>query len=126
MTAVHATNWEDHSLRARAAFWEEAKPRLARLANRLGPDLKRIRMTVHARIPWPKEPERAKLPLFEARRGYELTAHLIEGHEKDVARHEKAIEAANKHLRNLREVALAREVANAGEALRRLKQAPIG
>jgi hypothetical protein len=64
---VRSKDWERQSLRARVDFWERAQARLDRLANRLrAPELKRFRMTINAHVPWPKEPERAKLALLEA------------------------------------------------------------
>jgi hypothetical protein len=44
-------------LTAHAAFWEECEARLARLANRLGPELDRLREAIAARIPRPTEAE---------------------------------------------------------------------
>jgi len=59
---IRTDDWDLRAVRARVAFWETANPRLARLANRLDP--KATRMAIHARIPWPKQPERE---LVEAR-----------------------------------------------------------
>ena len=61
---LKAEDWELRSLQWRTAFWEGANQRLKRLTNRLGPEIKRIRMAAHARVPWPKEPERKKLELL--------------------------------------------------------------
>jgi len=72
---VRRPDWELRSLRARLAFWQEAGPRLKRLENRLGPELKRLRMAIHARVPWPMEPERKRLELLEAEAG--LVARLV-------------------------------------------------
>lgn len=80
------------SIAARIAFWEAANPRLKTLANRLGDDAKRLRMAVHARIPWPMAPERARRALLEAEheaemwhRMYGSTSKIIEGHERIIA-----------------------------------------
>jgi len=54
--ALRTDRWFDQSVAARVAFWNAAKPRLDRLANRLDP--KAMRMAIHARIPWPKQDER--------------------------------------------------------------------
>jgi hypothetical protein len=106
------------------AFWEQAKPKLTRLANRLGPDLKRIRMAVHARVPWPMDAERAKLPLMEAEAelasamsGYELSAKTIEANET-------LIEHATKQNCELRALAMfeAKTLAEAGARVRSLKR----
>ena len=61
---LKADDWELHSLHERTAFWEKANHRLKLLANRLGPEAKRIRMAAHARVPWPMKPEREKLELL--------------------------------------------------------------
>jgi hypothetical protein len=78
------------SIRARTAFWEIAGPRLTALVNRIGGDeaVKRLRLAIHARIPWPMQAERARLdilyPLLEAQHEakswhglYELTQKKI-------------------------------------------------
>jgi hypothetical protein len=46
---------EHASVAARVAFWEGVNPRLKSLVNRLGgvAEVKRLRMAIHARIPWP-------------------------------------------------------------------------
>ena len=122
--AVQKADWAERSIRARMQFWQEAKPRLERLANRLGPDLKRLRMAVHARVPWPKEPERADLPLMEANgelasamSGYETATKMVEDNEA-------LIEHLTKQNRELRELVMmeARAVAAAGKRVQRLKQ----
>jgi hypothetical protein len=41
----------DHTIAERMWFWQECDERLARLANRLGPDLDRLRQAIAARIP---------------------------------------------------------------------------
>ncbi len=48
---LRAEDWERRSITERTAFWKGANYRLKQLANRLGPDLKRIRMAAHARVP---------------------------------------------------------------------------
>ena len=51
---------EAASIQARVAFWEAVNPKLKALANRVGGDdaVKRLRIAVHARIPWPMQAER--------------------------------------------------------------------
>jgi hypothetical protein len=124
--AIQGPGWEERSIWARMAFWEQAKPKLTRLANRLGPDLKRIRMAVHARVPWPMDAERAKLPLMEAEAelasamsGYELSAKTIEANET-------LIEHATKQNRELRALAMfeAKTLAEVGARVRSLKGEP--
>jgi hypothetical protein len=60
---------EEASIHARVRFWEAANPKLKTLANRLGgeAEVKRHRMAIHTRIPWPMAPERALLEVFEAK-----------------------------------------------------------
>ena len=55
-TKLKTEEWERISIRERVAFWETANYRLKKLANRLGPDAKRIRIAAHKRVPWPKPP----------------------------------------------------------------------
>src|SRR5262249_26266716 len=45
VAAIKADNWDSCSVCARMTFWENAKPRLDRLANRLDP--KAVRMEIH-------------------------------------------------------------------------------
>ena len=124
LSEVQGAGWEERSIRVRMAFWEQAKPQLTRLANRLGPDLQRIRMAVHARVPWPKEPERAQLPLMEAEAelasamsGYEIATKLV----KET---EALIENLTKQNREMRDLAMveARILTRAGDRVRSLKE----
>lgn len=93
---------ERASIMARIAFWETANPKLRSLANRLGPDQQRLRMAVHARIPWPKEPERDhRLKVLDAeheakwwRKAYDLGVKGIEAREKMKATVEKELAEA--------------------------------
>jgi len=102
-------NWELHSLRARVAFWDMTNERLGRLSNRLGPDLKGIRIAVHKRVPWPMEPERARLAGLEADAEAKQWFGLYEMHSKMIENEEKSIERAQKRK--------AEHVANATAAL---------
>ncbi len=102
---LKAEDWELRSLRARTAFWEIANHRLKQLANRLGPDLKRIRMATHARVPWPMEPERKKLELLEAKADFDLahsqleaSGHIIDTSKKLVKKAQETL-AENEALR---------------------------
>ena len=121
---VRGKDWERRSLRARVDFWERAKPRLDRLANRLGPELKRFRMTINAHVPWPKEPERAKLALLEAEDelarasgSYEFTSKMVKTSEKIIANETKR----NAELKNLAFYEV-RTVTAAAEKVKRLKE----
>lgn len=49
------------TLTGRESFWLECEPRLARLANRLGPELDRLRQQIAARIPPLNDTEREAL-----------------------------------------------------------------
>jgi hypothetical protein len=115
---------ECESISARIAFWETANPKLKNLANRLGDETRRLRMAVHARIPWPKEPERERLEMLKAKAKAELwhglysqTAKMIEANENLMAR----VSEQNKELRRdaLREIDSANRWSAKAEALRK-------
>ena len=95
---LKAEDWELKSLRARMAFWETANYRLKLLANRLGPDLKRIRMTVHARVPWPMEPERKNLELLEAKADFDLARSQLEASGHIINTSKKLVKKAQETL----------------------------
>jgi uncharacterized protein YdbL (DUF1318 family) len=128
--ALMSTGDDDRevSVLARTAFWESANPKIKNLANRIGDDAaqRRVRMAVHARIPWPKEPERQRLDLLKADReaklhhaAYSDVTKMIEITERIVAK----ATADGKELRRdaLREIALANEWAAKAERLRKRK-----
>jgi hypothetical protein len=82
---------ERASVLARQAFWNAANPKLRNLANRAGGEdgVKRLRLMVHARIPFPLAAERARLDVLDAvaeaeewHRIYRLTQDLIAGQEE--------------------------------------------
>jgi hypothetical protein len=89
---------ELYSLRARTAFWEGANQRLKQLANRLGPEVKRIRIAAHKRVPYPKEPERKRLELLEAKHDFDRSRSDIKMVDHMVETGKKAVEAAQKGL----------------------------
>ena len=64
--ALRARDWTLRSLEARAAFWEEVHRRLAKLVDRLGPDLVPLGLAVHKRVPWLSEAERKLLPALKS------------------------------------------------------------
>jgi hypothetical protein len=75
-------------------FWEAVNPKLKLLANRAGGDdgVKRLRLAIHARIPWPLQAERGRLDMLEAEaeaaswhRAYEGTQQMIESHDRLIA-----------------------------------------
>ena len=91
-------DWELYSLRARTAFWKKANRRLKQLANRLGPDLKRIRIATHNRVPWPMEAGLKRLELLEAKKDYDFFKGHTEFLQGQVEREEKMIERLQKEL----------------------------
>jgi hypothetical protein len=113
--APHIPNWELLSLRARVRFWDVANDRFGRLSNRLGPDLKRIRIAVHKRVPWPMEPERERLAGLEAGDDAEFWFRMYGQTNKMIEVNERLIEHANKQNSELRAQAL-REITAANEA----------
>ena len=91
-------DWELRSLRARTDFWKTANRRLARLANRLGPDLKRIRLAVHRRVEYPKEDGLRRLELLEAKAEYDAARRSVETSQRMVATGKRAVKEAEKAL----------------------------
>jgi hypothetical protein len=81
-----------NSIAARIAFWQGADPKLKHLANRLGDQAKPLCMAVHARVPWPMQPERARLVLLQAEHDAD-TAKIIEGNERLIAKTTEDIKA---------------------------------
>lgn len=90
------------SILARIQFWERINPKLKTLANRIGGDdgVKRLRMAIHARIPWPMQTERDRLPMLNAlceardwHSTYEFTKGSIERLDKH---HNEAVERYRK------------------------------
>lgn len=100
---LQTTDWLLHSLYERTAFWKTANQRLARLSNRLGPDLKRMRLAAHARVPWPKEPERKLLELLVAKKVFEDTQYYFRMHENIIERARKEIERQKETIEKSRE-----------------------
>jgi len=106
LSNIRAPDWEQRSIRERSAFWNKAGPRLRQLDNRLGPNLKPIRLATHARIPWPMQPERDSLELLDAkaevefwRKGYEASVKIIEVREH-------LLETTKRELSSDREMAM--------------------
>jgi hypothetical protein len=85
-------NWELYSLRHRLAFWKKANKRLKQLANRLGPDLKRIRIAAHKRVPYPMEAGLKRLELLEAKKDYNFFKDHTEFLQRHIDRTTKMIE----------------------------------
>ena len=113
---LKAEDWELQSLRARTAFWKGANRRLKRLANRLGPETKRVRMKAHARVPWPKEPERKRLKLLEAKADFDFFRDHASWLQKNIATHEKIIKRTKLDLAKDKERAHEHALASAAVA----------
>jgi len=72
----------DDTIEARGIFWQECEARLARLANRLGPDLDRLREAIAGRIPPPTDADRALLTAWE----WDRLEGMWDGHAQGKAR----------------------------------------
>jgi hypothetical protein len=79
-------------------FWDNAKPRLERLSNRLDP--KTIRLRVHQRIPWPMQAER---DLAEARSDFRFWHDAHGADQKIIEANEQAVARLNEQNAELRE-----------------------
>jgi hypothetical protein len=114
---IKADNWDLRSIEARMAFWNGAKPRLDWLSNRLDPTA--VRMTIHRRIPWPKQAERE---LAEAREDFRSWKSLYDFHAREIDRNEQQIKRLTEENAELREKASepARAAAQAAERLAKL------
>ena len=117
-TKLKTKDWLLHSLYERVAFWKIANQRLARLSNRLGPDLKRMRLAAHARVPWPKEPERKLLELLVAKKVFEDTQYYFRMHENIIERARKEIERQKETIEKSREANATLSVISAKESKR--------
>jgi hypothetical protein len=104
---------ERASVAARVAFWEGVNPRLKSF-NRLGgvAEVKRLRMAIHARIPWSMQPERARLEVLEAEAEAKGWRRLYETTQKQIASHDELIASTTESNEKLRR-----------EALRQIEQA---
>jgi hypothetical protein len=90
--------WELYSLREHFAFWKIANRRLKKLANRLGPDAKRIRMAAHARVPWPMEAGKKRLEILEEKKDLDFFKGHIDYLERRIAGHEKIKKKADEEI----------------------------
>ena len=95
---LKADDWELYSLRARAAFWKILNRRSKQLANRLGPDAKRIRMAAHARVPYPMEAGKKRLQLLEAKKDFDSWRDLIKIYEGHIEGHKETIKRAEQNI----------------------------
>ncbi len=97
-TKLKTEKWELYSLGERFAFWKIANRRLKKLDNRLGPDLKRIRMAAHARVPYPMEAGKNRLELLEAKEDLDDWRDIIKLYEKSIENHAEIIKRAEQDL----------------------------
>jgi hypothetical protein len=99
---------ERASIRARVRFWEAANPKLRTLVNRVGGDdaVKRVRMAVHARIPWPMQPERDRLGALDADAEAALWHRLYQSTQRRIEANDRVIESATKKREELRKEAM--------------------
>ncbi len=106
--------WELYSLRERFAFWKLANRRMKKLANRLGPDAKRIRMAAHARVPWPMEAGKKRLEILEAKDDLDSWRGMGELYQRSVEAHKNVIRRTEQELAEAEEKA--REYTREGAA----------
>lgn len=122
---MKSPEWKLLSLRTRIEFWQQCKPKLARLANRIGPDgVKQIRMAIHARIPWPMEAERRQIEMLEAEEDLKHALSSQESHSQMRELAEKQVERARQQKAAFDKLALfeAGEVQRAITRVTRLKK----
>jgi hypothetical protein len=81
----------DCTIEDRVYFWAACDERLARLANRIGPDMDRLRQAIAARIPLPTDDVRAKLDAFYWDRLEDNYSWLVERDKKGIALAEEKI-----------------------------------
>ena len=115
-------DWELRALRARTAFCQKANRRLKRLANRLGPNIKPIRMATHARVPWPMDPEREKMEFLEAKEDFDRAKRSLESGQRMVETNKKLLKRAEESLATQEKLTQweAREAAEAAAKLAKL------
>lgn len=123
---LKSATWQLWSLRFRVEFWTETNARMKRLDNRIGQEAKRIRMAVHARVPWPMEPERDLLKLLEAKLDFEGMRNIQNQTRKMIESNERMIKSAIQQNADLRQDAVreAQFVLQAGKRLEQLSKKP--
>lgn len=88
---MQGSEWERASLVARIEFWKECKPRLNKLQNRLGPDLPRIRQSIHQRIPWPMKEGLERLEVLGAEEDEKFWRGMTNSTLKSIEHYERVI-----------------------------------
>jgi hypothetical protein len=101
-------NRERSSIAARIRFWEAVNPKLKLLANRAGGDdgVKRLRMAINARIPWPLQAERGRLDVLDAEAEAASWHRLYEGSQKMIEANDELIATATEKKAELQRDAL--------------------
>ena len=99
---------ERASIRARIRFWEAVNPKLTALVNRIGGDdeVKRLRLAIHTRIPWPMQGERDHLGVLNAEAEAELWHRLYDDTQKMIEANDELIATATKKKAELQRDAL--------------------
>jgi hypothetical protein len=86
-------------------FWENAKPRLDRLANRLDP--KAVRMAIHKRIPWPMQAERdlaqARQDVFDWKHAQDAYVIMLRATREQIDAYRKGIDKLMEDTRELQD-----------------------
>ena len=98
---LRGAGWERKSLTARVAFWKTCKSRMAKLANRIGPDMKRLRMAIHARVPWHMEEGLTRLELLDAQKEEQFWRSLNERKQRMIKRYEAEIKKSRQAIQEL-------------------------
>jgi hypothetical protein len=88
----------DYTIACRVYFWAICDERLARLANRIGPDMDRLRQAIAARIPLPTDDDRAKLDAYHWDQLEDQYLWLVERDKKQIARAEEKIRKRQERL----------------------------
>jgi len=88
----------DYTIEDRVYFWAACDERLARLANRIGPDMDRLRQAIAARIPLPTDDDRAKLDAFNWDQLEDRYFWLVERDKREIARAEEKIRKRQERL----------------------------
>ena len=88
----------DYTIEDRVYFWAACDERLARLANRIGPDMDRLRQAIAARIPLPTDDDRAKLDVLRWDKLEDWYLWLVERDKKEIARAEEKIRKRQERL----------------------------
>jgi hypothetical protein len=103
------------SIADRIKFWADLNDRLAKLGNRLGPDVSKVMGMIHDRVPMPTEEEQRELQLENARADERLYSGLAEWH-AETAASQNALAASAQRVSADSEAAAAANASSAAEA----------